>query len=251
MKLHKSIQGNGPLIVLVHGWGFSSLVWTDIAEQLSSRYTVMCIDLPGFGKSEFDSKIDSLKSFSEALLNEITEPAIIMGWSLGGLVAQYLAIHHPDKVRQLMCVTSTPCFIKHKNWPGIAESLLNLFAQELIDNYQKVLQRFLLLQFFGMETDKKLIHELNQQIIQEIPNKAALHFGLDLLLKSDLRPELAQIRCPLHYIFGKLDVIVPASVSEELSKLVPKAKIDIIKGASHAPFISHPSIFLETTGLLT
>ena len=249
MKLYKQTQGQGPLLILLHGWGFSHLVWQDLVPALAKHYTVLNIDLPGFGKSSFDDSINSLQKLSEAILTEIPEEATIMGWSLGGLVAQYLAIHHPEKIKRLIAVSSTPCFIKHKDWPGISTLLLNSFTEELVNNYQKTLKRFLMLQFFGLDVDRELIKKLNEQVIEEKPNTAALKFGLELLLKTDLREELKYIQCPTQFILGKLDIIVPATLAETLGNLNSQIKIDVIKGAGHAPFISHPELFLAATGL--
>jgi len=250
MKLHKNIQGDGPLLVLLHGWGFSHHIWQDLVPSLAKHYTVMSIDLPGFGASPLAENINSLNTFSEAVLNEIPGKAILLGWSLGGLVAQYLAIHHPEQVENLILVATSPHFIKETAWPGIDSDLLKSFAKELESDYQKLLQRFLALQFFGVESDRALIKRLSTQIIQERPDLKALHLGLELLLHSDLRTELNHIQPPLRFILGKLDVLVPVSLVEVLANLNSNIHIEVIKGAGHAPFISHPDAFLTATGLL-
>lgn len=251
MKLYSHSSGQGPDIVLLHGWGFSSAVWEDVVPLLEARYRVTVIDLPGFGQSGCDSSIVSLTEFSEAVFSAAPKKAIYMGWSLGGLVAQYIAIHHPESVEKLICVTSSPCFIHHEDWPGIRQSLLNLFSDQLVADYQQVLHSFLLLQFFGVDVDKQLIDHLSQQLIQNPPAPNVLKLGLKMLLETDLRTEFPTMVCPVHFIFGKFDVIVPAKLATALKKLLPLIKTDVIKGASHAPFISHPALFLETTGLLS
>ncbi len=250
MKLHYQTQGQGPLLVLLHGWGFSHSVWQNLIPPLAQHYTVMSFDLPGFGQSPFDSNINSLASFSEAVLKNIPTDAIVMGWSLGGIVAQYLAIHYPQKITQLIAVASTPCFVKQDQWPGVNAELLKSFADELLDNYPKIMQRFINLQFFGTEIDRELVKNLQQQIIQTPPSPAALRLGLELLLKADLRSELHKIQGSIRFILGKLDVLVPLSLSKVLQSLNQKIRIEIINGAGHAAFISHPAAFLATTGLL-
>ncbi len=251
MSIYKHVSGNGPTLVLLHGWGTSSAVWKNLIPLLATRFQVIAIDLPGFGQSEWDSNIDSLALLSEAILAILPENSIFLGWSLGGLIAQYIAIHHPHRVSSLISVTSTPCFIDKSDWPGIHEFLLNKFAEDLKIDYQKTLTRFFtLMQFAAPSPDKNLIKFLSETLIEHPPKIEALEFGLNLLLHTDLRSELYKIQCPMKFILGQLDTIVPARIAEPLQQLAPEVSIEILPKSSHAPFLSDPENFLTATGLI-
>ncbi|MEN8174524.1 MAG: pimeloyl-[acyl-carrier protein] methyl ester esterase, partial [Pseudomonadota bacterium] len=64
--------------------------------------------------------------------------------------------------------------------------------------------------------------------------------GLDLLLNTDLREELASLQCPSLWLFGGRDTLVPARVSDDLGALIPDARVAVVEGAAHAPLLSHP-----------
>ena len=73
----------------------------------------------------------------------------------------------------------------------------------------------------------------------------ALATGLDLLRASDLRDRLPGLPCPSLWLFGERDTLVPASIREPLLQLLPTTTVDLIDGAGHAPFLSHPRVCIE------
>ena len=250
MKLHQTIIGKGPTLVLLHGWGFNCKIWSPLIPLLKEKYTLHLLDLPGFGNSVELPNPYTLPQTAEVILENTPPEAIYCGWSMGGLISIYIAIHHSHRVHQLITVSASPCFIQKTDWPGVPVEMLEKFSEELIEDYKKTIKQFILLQFYQTETPKAEIRQLIDSVLNApIPPKKALLGGLSILKESDLRADLNKISCPQNYIFGKLDRLAPATTEKPLRKLLPQADISVIDGTSHAPFLSNPREFLKVTGL--
>lgn len=246
-QLKKSIYGQGPTLVLLHGWGLNSGVWQPIIEKLSNNYKVITVDLPGFGENvECLPTIYSLATISEIVVACVGEEAIYLGWSLGGLVASNIALLYPKQCKALVTVASTPCFMEKGDWPGMKANILSAFYQQLSKDIGKTLNNFLKIQAMG---SPNLRHELKliQKLVMEypLPSELALRAGLDLLAQSDLRNEVANICQPTLRVYGKLDSLVPQKVQPLVELMQPSSQSYLLAKASHAPFISHQSDFVE------
>lgn len=247
-SLHKNsalvsrTQGTGFDIVFLHGWGMNSGAFTSFTPYLSDNFTVTTIDLPGFGENaEHVPSPYNTDTLAQAILPLLPEHCVLIGWSLGGLVAQKIALLAPEKLAGLVTMASTPRFIAGPSWPGIAADLLNMFEAQLEKNYQKTLERFLAIQAMGSETAKQDIKAIRQQVTQyPDPAEEALKKGLRILSTEDMRQEIGRIAVPTLRVYGRLDSLVPTSGIDNICNLQPQADTVVLPHASHAPFISHP-----------
>jgi pimeloyl-[acyl-carrier protein] methyl ester esterase len=80
------------------------------------------------------------------------------------------------------------------------------------------------------------------------PVTAALHAGLRLLKEEDRRDVLADIAAPALVVQGERDRLVPMGAARFLVEHLPQARLAPVPGAGHAPFLSHPAVFLEKLG---
>ena len=242
IKLHTETVGTGPALVLLHGWGMNGGVWEALAEALSTDYRVTTIELPGHGHSPFAEELGSLQDWAEACLEAAPEQANWIGWSLGGLISTQAAISAPQRVGKLVLVASTPCFIQTDDWPhAVVRGTLSSFADTLRSDPKKTLERFLALQVRGSAEAKPTLRRLRQDLSHRpVPNPNALDRGLHLLRETDLRQALPQLQCPTLWLLGERDTLTPASVTGDIHQLLPSAEIQLLPGAGHAPFLSHP-----------
>ncbi len=244
MSLSIQRDGDGPELVMLHGWGLHSAVWDDLVGRLKSSYCCVRVDLPGHGSSPFSDAFNDLGAFCDELNRWLSSPAIWLGWSLGGLIAQAYALRYPQAVKRLLLITSSPRFVQVDNWPqAIRPEVLAMFANNLQQDYTGTLKRFLALQLQGSEHGKTTLRRLREILTAQPPQAAGLRAGLQLLRDTDLRSELPQLACPMRLILGEYDTLAPAAVAADIGKLCPDTNYAIIKGAAHAPFLSHPEQF--------
>ncbi|MFQ2276569.1 pimeloyl-ACP methyl ester esterase BioH [Aeromonas hydrophila] len=239
--------GQGPDLVLLHGWGMNGAVWHGIVPALASRYRVHLVDLPGFGNSPLAEGVGyNLPWLAEQVATVLPEKCHLLGWSLGGLVASQLALTHPERLHSLITVASSPCFMARDEWPGIAPKVLTGFNQMLAGDFKQTIERFLAIQAMGSEHARDDIRQLRHWLAERpAPQLAALEAGLGLLAEVDLRDELTPLSLPWLRIYGRLDSLVPKASIPLLDERYPASRSVVLEKASHAPFISHPQQFIE------
>ncbi len=247
MRLHTETFGDGNDLVLIHGWGMNSAVWSPLVAPLAERYRLTLIDMPGHGYSEYEPGCTDLDQWVDAVAQVAPESATWIGWSLGGMLAQRAAARFPERVRGLVSIAATPRFSQGNDWPhAMALNTLRGFAADLREDHSKTMDRFLLLQAHGDSEVRKLLRPLRQGLSScPGPDDMALEVGLDLLLNIDLRSDLAELRCPAMWILGRRDRLVPVAVADDLSRLLPESQVHIFKHAAHLPMLSDQALCLE------
>ena len=243
-------QGQGLPLVLIHGWGFNSGIWQPLVSKLADFFQVITVDLPGFGLNvDQQSSSYSLQNISEQVQAAIEQPAVYIGWSLGGLVATEIALTHQNKVLGLVTIASSPCFIEKESWFGIKPQLLAGFHQQLALDIEKTIESFLKIQAMGSPHLRQDIKEIRRLImLYPLPGRKTLDDSLMLLETVDLRMALANISCPFLRLYGRKDSLVPKAIYELMNELAPDSDSFVFEAAAHAPFISHLdefSLFLK------
>lgn len=241
-RFHLHTIGQGRPLVLLHGWGMNSRVWEPILPELEKLARVTCIDLPGHGKNSH-LPLGLLETAVDQLAEHIPHDAIIMGWSLGGLIAQGLAHALPDKVSGLIQIASTPKFVANEHWQhGLAPDVLATFATNLQSDYQGTVKRFFALQFLGLKTDTRTVNALRERIMQQPASMQALEDGLNILATADFTHN--PVQQPTLWVLGRLDKLIPASLADALPEMGYK-HITLLQNAAHVPFVTHPEFFME------
>jgi pimeloyl-[acyl-carrier protein] methyl ester esterase len=246
MSLHIESQGSGKPLLLIHGWGMHSGMWGSVAEKMALSHRVHRVDLPGYGASSSCNPYD-LDTLVQQLSSQFTAALTVVGWSLGGQLALRWAQLHPEQVKKLVLVATTPCFVQKENWRcAMAAETLGEFATALLQNHAQLLRRFLALQVRGSENEKQILTEMRAQLFSKgEPDGAALKGGLEILRDTDLRAQLANIKQSTLVIAGERDTLTPREAASAMVKSMPDARVEIIPGAAHAPFMSHPEIFVQ------
>ncbi len=242
--MHTCTTGRGPVLVLLHGWGLHSAVWDSVLPQLQEHYSVTCIDLPGHGLSDLSVNLGNLEAVSRALHGLIPSSARIVGWSLGGLIALDYALRYPTNARRLILVASTPRFVSASDWKhATPPEILTQFSVTLEQDYRTTLNRFLALQVRSAEGAQCALRHLRRILLASPPQRSALRAGLELLRQTDLRDRLPYLDCPTRLIMGERDTLVPPGCAQETVRRLLDGAFHIIRGAGHAPFLSHPVEF--------
>lgn len=235
-------RGDGPCLVLVHGWGLNAAVWAPLLPLLETDFRVLTLDLPGHGRSAGGAF--TLAALADVLHGVVREPAVWLGWSLGAMAVLALALRQPAQVRKLVLVGATAKFVQSEDWPaGLPARVFDDFAAALAHDYERSLQRFLSLQV-GARADRALLHALRTRLLAGgRPSAAALNAGLALLRDTDLRPRLGAVRAPALILQGERDRLVSLAAAQALQKAVPQSALVSFPAAGHAPFLSCPQAF--------
>lgn len=244
-SLYWLVEGEGPDVILIHGWGMNGAVWENTVRALKSHYRLHVVDLPGYGRSQ-SQEATSLADISSLLLEHAPPRATWVGWSLGGLVATDMALRYPHHVGKLVTVSSSPKFAASQDWKGIRPDVLDNFMVQLTENFELTIARFMALQSMGCPTARQDAIQLKQMILsQPTPTKQALLAGLTLLAEVDLRAQLDQIQVPFLRLYGRLDGLVPVQIAKELDDKVPTSIHFVFRQSSHAPFITESDAFCQ------
>ena len=249
MSLYTKTVGDGEPVCFLHGWALNGSVWDPVVQHLQQSNRITTVDLPGHGQSPPPASGEySVDSLSDLVSQHLTADTILVGWSLGGLIAINIAARYPELVRKLILVASSPQFANTDTWEhGVKKSIIDGFACDLTQNYRETINRFLAIQTFGSDKAKPVIRELKEKVFAHgEPHLDSLSKGLQILKNCNLWQAAQHIPCPTLIVLGEKDTLIPRSSGKQTQHAIANSQLSIIKGAGHAPFISHPDEFLKT-----
>lgn len=245
-KLHRSRSGLGPDLVLLHGWGSSSKVWRHVATGLDARFRVWCIDLPGHGDSHGVAWDGSVEQGVGLLADAMPERCTLVGWSLGGLMAQLYARQFPWRVEGLRLVSSTPRFTSGEHWPhGMACETLSDFSHQYAKAPRQALQRFCALQVLKAERARDTLTVLRGSLSAQDRHAGKIGWGLRWLEQVDLRADADLGAVPVRLLHGEADRVLSVGAAQDTARIWRHCEVERVAHAGHAPFISHPDRFLQ------
>lgn len=188
-----------------------------------------------------------LTAIADDYAAQITEPAHVLGWSLGGMVAVELAARHPDKVATLCLTDSLAKLMASADYPeGLKRESLSGMVTPFTQDYHKYMGQFLALQMmYAPPENRQKLDALLSDICQ-YGAPTGLQAALTALLQADVRPLLAQIRCPCLLIFGARDALTPPRMGDYLHAHIPHSRLLVLPNAAHAPFLSHPQVCAQS-----
>jgi pimeloyl-[acyl-carrier protein] methyl ester esterase len=253
MTLHVEIRGEGPDLVLLHGWALHGGMWGPWLDRLAGHARLHVLDLPGHGRSRWPVPTHDLDGLARAVFARIPRGAAVLGWSLGGMLALELARQHPRHVRALILMATTPKFLTGPDWEhGLQPAVLDEFTHGLAQDYRRTVQNFLALQTRGDEHALETLRMLRGKLASHgEPDPRALAAGLDVLRSADLRDALPRLAVPTLVIAGEHDRLTPPGAGRELAAQLPMARFRLVARSGHAPFLSHADeVLAEVLGFL-
>jgi len=238
------VRGRGPDLVVVHGWGHHSGCWEGFGERLESRFRVHRVDLPGHGGAPGG---EWTLAGVVGWLGERVPAAAWLGWSLGALPALEAASRNHGRVKALVLLSASPCFVARTGWPhGVMPEDFATFRERLQQDPTTTLQRFLERQVAGAKGERALLRRLRaSQGAAPAPDLVALLAGLDVLAATDLVADLPGVPLPALWLAGGHDRVIEPAASAAAAALMPAGRYQEIAGASHVAFLSHPEALVE------
>lgn len=235
---------SSPALVFVHGWGQAAQTWHAQIDYFGARHKVLAANLSGHGGAPDRPAEDWEDALLEALPDE---PAILVGWSLGGMLALSVAARHPERLAGLVLLSATPSFRRRPGWRyGCADQVLERFRTGLQQDAARLLDRFFAMMLQGDKLDREnYLNIVRHTVDRRHPaSKQGLEAGLQLLDTLDLREGLSGIDVSTLVVHGAADTITPVGASRYLAERIPGAKLRIMP-AGHAPHLTRPQAFDE------
>src|SRR5690606_1084453 len=225
-------------LVLLHGWGTDSQTWQPLLPGLQQTGEVYAIDLPGFGESR-DIPFTDADSVLTLLEPHLPERAVLMGWSLGGMLAVALADRFSGKVSRVITLAANVRFVAAADYPTAMPRTINRnFNQQFAADPQQTLKLFTGLLAQGDAQERGLLKTLRRAHISS-PG-ASWKQALDLLAQLDNRPAFARLNQPGLHILAEADALVPAAAAPQLRELNPHQQIELLPQSAHALHWSQP-----------
>ena len=225
-------------MVLIQGLGLSGRFWFVLPEELAeSGYRVLVPDNRGTGKSELPRRPFPMSAMADdvaAILEaEAVDRAVVAGISMGGMIAQHVAIRHPSRVEGLVLMATT-CGLPHGRLPGprAIKTLLSLpFAR---GREASRLMAELLLPAHEIGNAREHLKDWPAAMREEPPRPQSFFMQLGAVLTHSTGARLREIECPTLVITGEHDVLVPPDNSEILARLIPTATLERLPECAHA-----------------
>jgi 3-oxoadipate enol-lactonase len=228
-------SATGPTFVLLHSLGLDREVWSSVALRLSRSARVVVPDLPGHGA---DAAAQPLRSIREAadqvveLLDSLAiDQSIVGGISMGGAIAQEVALRHPSRVSALALLATMP-----KGVPAFLDRASAAETEGMDAIAAPTLQRWFTADHVTQMTSPVRYAET---CVRATP-ASAWAAAWRALAAHDALERLVNITCPTVCIAGELDPSTPPTLVKSIADRIPEASFHTISGAPHLFTLTHP-----------
>lgn len=223
--------GTGSLVVLLHGVGLRAEAWGGQIEPLvSAGYRVLCPDMPGHGETPFTS-VSGLESYAVPVAALIREPAILIGHSMGALIATHIAASGNPNVQGIAALNAI--FQR----PATARQAV-LSRAYALDETQPNDPTVTLQRWFGKDASAE--RDTCARWLQEVDPRG-YKAAYTVFAESDgpTQAQLAAIDCPALFLTGADEPNSTPRMSRDMARLVPQGRAEIIPNAAHMMPMTH------------
>ena len=238
MHLHR--WGEGPPVILLHGWTMAGDIWHPVASHLEAAS--IAPDLPGHGLTTgYAPTVDGgVQMLGDLIHREGVQEATLVGWSLGALIGWAYLAAGGGGIARMVSIDMSPCPLPQPGWPYAmhgqttdkAARAGSRFASQWPAAAQAIAQ--------GMfaTAENPLIPATEARIGNNDAQAMARYWHS--LTSADLRASIAQLPVPLLAIHGALSRVYPPDTATWLAQTAPQGKSLILAGAGHSPILEAP-----------
>jgi 3-oxoadipate enol-lactonase len=246
VRIHHEVGGNhrGEPVLLVQGLGATTNGWWLQRLAFAPRHRTIAFDNRGTGASDKPRGRYSLDEMAEdavAVLDATgIESAHVIGLSMGGVIAQLVALRHPERVRSLVLV-STAC--QHHQW---RRELLAGWAATASEQGMQAVRREAFRWLVGPRSFRRFwpaVAAIGPLALRVPPYAVAAQIGAILDADDGHRVALPDLPHRALVVVGNQDILTPRGDSEELADLIPRSELAVISGAAHGLTVEHASTF--------
>jgi len=241
VRCYYETLGEGDPLLLIPGLGTTRRMWEEIAPDLASFFSLIMIDNRdvglSVGKRHPNSCADWAADIVELLDFLQLSRAHVLGVSMGGVIAQRLAIDHPSRVDRLVLVSCSDCFSPYlRQMAGLLGHSLRHFPRELFVRTVELLG-----------TSPEYLDAHPEQVEQRVLTKCrspiapkAVARQLRALSCSEIDSRHYHIIAPTLVIAGERDAMIPSCYSRHMADRVPGSRFLLVRGAGHNPLVDEP-----------
>lgn len=238
-------QGQGPTVVLAHALGADLSMWDEVAAQLAPGFTVLRYDQRGHGRSEIVAGPFTVEDMADdvatLIAREVHGETHFVGISMGGMVAQALAVRHPQLLTSLVVANSSSYYDEPARilWRERIERVKSGGMAAIAD---MAIGRWFTPEFRQTDEGAQRYDERRQALLATDPN--AYIAACEALWRLDFRETNARIACPTLVIAGTRDESTPLSMAQAICKMISGAELATLE-AAHLSAVEKPAEFAE------
>jgi pimeloyl-ACP methyl ester carboxylesterase len=239
VKIAWERHGAGPPLLLIHGLGYARWGWEPVVEPLTRSFELILFDNRGIGESDAPAGPYTAAQMAGDALQVLDEAGVerahVLGTSLGGMVAQELALAHPERVDRLVLACTTPGGSEAFPMPEQTVRLLQNGA-----SLRQFVENALAPDPSAEVVERILRHrEATAQPLEAWLAQAAAGMGFDALGR------VGGIRAPTLILHGTEDAVVDSRNTALLALRIPDARVELFPGTGHLFFWEQPDRFVE------
>jgi pimeloyl-ACP methyl ester carboxylesterase len=227
-------EGNGTVLLLLHGLFGALSNWEGVVERFSKNYRVVIPMLPIYEMPIREAGLEGLCKYVEDFVElKRLDNMIIMGNSLGGHIALMYTLKNESKVHKLILTGSSGLF---------EDSMGGSYPKR--GNYEYVRERVSYTFYNPAVATKELIDEVFETT-NSIPKCLRIVSIAKSAQRNNLAEEIPNIKAPTLLVWGLNDTITPPMVAHEFNRLIPRSTLKFVDKCSHVPMMEHPEKFNE------
>lgn len=246
LRMYYELHGHGEPLVLIAGIGGDHNVWSAHLPEMCQHFTCLVFDNRGVGdtagaETEYSSRL--MADDTAALMESLgISGAHVVGVSMGGIIAQELAIYHPQKVRKLVLASTWAKMDAHLGkvfgfWVELAQSL------GMAATYTDALLWSFTPRYFDDHPD---FFQSALQNVPEDPGFIKAFVGqAKACIQHDALGRLDRIHARILILVGDEDILTPLRFASQLQNAIPEAQMTLVKGCPHAFHLEMPQDFTQ------
>jgi len=248
-RIHYEVHGTeGPWVVLLMGLGAPSAMWLDVPERLARHdppFRVLTVDALGTGRSDRLHRPLSLRALASHVVHAMdaagVDRAYVVGLSMGGMVAQHVALTHADRLHGLVLMATTPGIL-HGGLPTIRalRSLLRVSFGRRGSASARDLVADLILAPEQRALAQEIIDRIGPAYASSPTSTRSFVFQLLACALHSTGKDLARIRTPTIVVTGDGDIVMGRRSSLVLASRIPNARLHVVKACGHGITFTHP-----------
>jgi 3-oxoadipate enol-lactonase len=245
------VRGEGPPVVLLHGFPLDRAMWDAQVPALASEFKVIAPDLRGFGKSTLEARdaetgVDMQRYAADVLATldalGVNEPVVLAGFSMGGYVAWQIALQRLDRLRGLALCDTRAAGDAEEAAAGRRKMAEAVLAAGQAEAALGMLDKLLSAETHELRPD--VVKAVKEMMLRQSPEAiAAAQRGM--ARRPDVRGELAKITCPALCLVGLADAISKPNEMAEIAAALPNAKFVEVAGGHTTP-MENPDAVTES-----